>query len=130
MAGLAFAPFGADGTPGTAVRLHAAADPPIAALFPTVPRVLFTDSLSAGSAGLYVSGVLMGTTAQLALAPTTALDGSRHLRPLSSRLSVAPGRSGAARAAIATGRVPFLVASPPFGASLASIRAASAVKLR
>lgn len=88
-AALGFAPFGADGAPGALVRIHGAADQPIMALFPAVPRILFTDTLSAATAGVYVSAPLSGMTAQLAFAEGGA--GASFARGL-PRLAVRPIR--------------------------------------
>lgn len=98
-ASLAFAPFGADGTPGTLVRLHTAADQPIATLFPTLPRILFTDTLSAATAGLYASPALMGTTAQLAFASGRAAADSASRGSRSAVPQIRGLRPGTATAA-------------------------------
>ena len=61
-ASMSFLPFAANGTPGSALVIHPAADLPLMALFPDTPRVLYTVNSPSYPNGVYVSGALGGTT--------------------------------------------------------------------
>lgn len=61
-ASMSFLPFATNGTLGSAVVIHPAADVPLMALFPDPPRVVYTVNAPQVAPGVYVSGALGGTT--------------------------------------------------------------------